>query len=440
MTERAASPVRRRFSLRLRFIAAMMAIVAILGVGFYIAVRVGLETMEHVAIGERLEDEFEEHLELVRAHPDNPLPEHPDFRGFLVRPGSSEEAALPTKVRRLKPGGKRHEIVVDGRSYYAGAEDVDGHRLFLMIDVERIEDLEAQLTRLAWIFIPSAMALAIGVALGLSRLVIKPVSRLATEVAHLEPGKPHASLASDVGDREIDTIARALDHYVERVNAFVHREQAFTEDASHELRTPLAVILSALPLLQLDVGESPRALERLARVERAARRMHETIEALLFLAREGGTMPMVDCSLDQIAQDAVTELRPQIGAKAVALEVDAEPTRVHGPPALIASVVHNLVLNALHHTERGWVRVSLRERVLTVADTGRGIPPEDLDRIFERRFRGTASAGFGLGLYLVRRITERLGWTIGVESTSSGSRFHLQIPAHDAARPESTQS
>ena len=440
MTEAAARQRRRRFSLRLRIIAAMMAIVAILGIGFYIAVRVGLETMEHVAIGERLEDEFEEHLELLHAHPDNPLPEHPDFRGFLVKPGSPEEAALPIKVRRLKPGGKRHEIVVEGRTYYAGAEDVEGQRLFLMIDVERIEDLESQLTRLAWIFIPSAMGLAVLVALGLSRLVIKPVSKLAAEVAHLEPGKPHKSLASDVGDREIDTIARALDHYVERVNAFLQREQAFTEDASHELRTPLAVILSALPLLQLDVGDSPRAIERLARIERAATRMHETIEALLFLAREEGTMPMVDCSLDEIAQDAVTELRHQIGAKAIALEVDAEPTRVNGPPALIASVVHNLVLNALHHTERGWVRVSLHDRVLTVADTGRGIPPQDLDRIFERRFRGTASAGLGLGLYLVRRITERLGWKIEVESTPSGSRFNLRIPVPEAPQTVPTQS
>lgn len=121
------------------------------------------------------------------------------------------------------------------------------------------------------------------------------------------------------------------------------------------------------------------------------------------------------------------------------LEVDAEPTRVQGPPALIASVVHNLVANALHHTERGWVRVSLRDRVLTVADTGLGIPPEDLERIFERRFRGRTSAGLGLGLYLVRRITLRLGWEIGVESTSSGTRFVIRLPEPPFS-PAATQS
>lgn len=419
-----------RFGLRARFIAAMLAVVAILGVGFYSAVRLGQETMERVAIGERLDDEFVEHLELVRDSPANPaLPAHPDFRGYLVRPGTRAAESIPRGLLRIEPGHRR-ELRIDGHAYYAGCEETaDGGRLYLLLDVERIETLEAQLLRLAWIFIPSAMVLAIVVAIGLSRLVIGPVSRLAAKVAHLQPGRPHEALAADVADREIGTIASALDRYVERVEAFVQREQAFTEDAGHELRTPLAVILSALPLLQQDLADSPRALERLGRIERAARRMHETIEALLFLAREDGAAPMVDCALDDRVHETVAELRHTLGAKPVLLEVDTEPTHVQGPPALIASVVHNLVANALHHTERGWVRVSLRDRVLTVADSGRGIPPEELDRIFERRFRGSASAGLGLGLYLVRRITQRLGWDIGVESTSSGTRFHVRLPA-----------
>jgi signal transduction histidine kinase len=417
------------FGLRGRFVVAMLAVVAILGIGFYTAVRLGQETMERVAVGERLDDEFVEHLELIRINPAQPaIPSHPDFHGYLVRPGTADEAALPKALLRIRPGHRR-EVRIDGHSYYAGCEPTaDGALLYLLLDVERIETLEAQLLRLAWIFIPTAMALAIAAALGLSRLVIGPVSRLAAKVTSLQPGRPHEPLALDVADREIGTIARALDRYVERVEAFVQREQAFTEDASHELRTPLAVILSALPLLLEDVGDAPRARERLARIERASRRMHETIEALLFLAREDGSVEAVDCALDERVHETIAELRHGLGPKPVQLEVDAEPTRVQGPPALIASVVHNLVANALHHTERGWVRVSLRDRVLTVADTGRGIPPEDLDRIFERRFRGSASAGLGLGLYLVRRIIRRLSWDIAVESTSSGTRFHVRLP------------
>lgn len=302
---------RRRFGLRERFVAAMLAIVAILGVGFYSAVRLGQETMERVAIGERLDEEFIEHLELLRANPGlRSMPSHPDFRGFLVRPGTDDRAALPRGLRRIKPGHRR-ELKIDGRAYYAGCElTSDGARLYLLLDVERIEALEAQLLRLAWIFIPSAMVLAILIALGLSRLVIRPVSRLAAQVTDLEPGKPHAPLAADVVDREIGTIANALDRYVERVEAFVQREQAFTEDASHELRTPLSVILSALPLLQQDVENSPRSLERLARVERAANRMHETIEALLFLAREDASPGTIECALDERVHETVAELRP----------------------------------------------------------------------------------------------------------------------------------
>jgi signal transduction histidine kinase len=93
-------------------------------------------------------------------------------------------------------------------------------------------------------------------------------------------------------------------------------------------------------------------------------------------------------------------------------------------------VVNNLLLNAVNFTQSGSVNVKLTPGELTVRDTGIGIPPQDLSRIFERRYRGSQSRGLGLGLYLVSRICERLGWVIETESAEGqGTTFRIRLRA-----------
>jgi signal transduction histidine kinase len=88
--------------------------------------------------------------------------------------------------------------------------------------------------------------------------------------------------------------------------------------------------------------------------------------------------------------------------------------------------IRNLLLNGIHYTEPGRIEVRVEPGRLSVQDTGIGIPPQDLERIFERRFRGTQSRGLGLGLYLVKRICDRLDWQVEVTSRSEqGARFDL---------------
>jgi signal transduction histidine kinase len=103
---------------------------------------------------------------------------------------------------------------------------------------------------------------------------------------------------------------------------------------------------------------------------------------------------------------------------------------VAGAPVMIACVVNNLLLNAVNYTQNGSIEVRLTPALLLVHDTGVGIPPQDLSRIFERRYRGSNSRGLGLGLYLVNRICERLGWTIETESAPGlGTTFRIRLPA-----------
>jgi signal transduction histidine kinase len=302
----------------------------------------------------------------------------------------------------------------------------------MMLDLAEIEALEARLVNIAYGVISTALIAAVLVGYLLSRLVMKPVSRLTAQVAALRPDTPSIRLRDQFDDREIGLIAEAIDRYQARIEQFVARERDFTDGASHELRTPLATILSALPLLREQTEISASAgRERLDRIERAARQMQAMIEALLFLAREDGGWRTEPCALAELVEEQSQAWRSAAEEKGLELicRVDGSPL-VWVSPGMAASVIGNLLANAVQHTQRGQVRIILNEDRLIVEDTGPGISMIDRGRIFERRYRGPGSAGLGIGLYLVHRICERLGWLIEVHTVASeGTRFEIRIGA-----------
>ena len=121
--------------------------------------------------------------------------------------------------------------------------------------------------------------------------------------------------------------------------------------------------------------------------------------------------------MDEVVREAAEAYRETLGQKSVALEVSmAEPLTVLAPAGMTACVVNNLLANAVNFTGRGRIDVRIEHGALIVQDSGVGIPPTYLSRIFERRYRSVHSRGLGLGLYLIKRICERLAWDIRVSS------------------------
>ncbi len=153
------------------------------------------------------------------------------------------------------------------------------------------------------IVIVGAWVTAIAAGVLLSQRVVRPVLRLADEVSALDPSDTKRRLRDEFSDQEIGPIAAAFDGYLERLDEFVARERAFTDEASHELRTPLAVVLSAVQLLDQEPTLSDRGRERVARIGRAARQMQDLVEALLFLAREDGGWKAEPCALDEVLEE-----------------------------------------------------------------------------------------------------------------------------------------
>jgi signal transduction histidine kinase len=421
-------PPRSSWSLQARFLLATSVLTLVLCAAFAGAVHEFIELLEDELLNHTLVREMQQFKTEVSADPRARPPSASGLSGFIVR-NSGERAALPPELKPLS-SGVHEDVLIRGRIYFVAVDEVGGTRLYALLDTQNVDVLERSVVGVATLVGLVALALAAVIGLVLSRTVMRPVTELANEVAHLDPSRRNERFGNRFSNREIGVIAAAFDDYMERLDHVLEREQSFTEDASHELRTPLSIIASSAELLSEEPALSAAAHERVLRIRRAAAQMQSLIEALLFLARDEPGGAQQPCALDQIVNEAVEAIAAGVATKSLRLNVDVEPVSVAGSPVMIACVVNNLLLNALNFTQEGTIDVRLTPTRLVVRDTGIGIPPEDLSRIFERRYRGAKSRGLGLGLYLVSRICQRLGWIIETQSAAgAGTTFRILFKA-----------
>jgi len=415
-----------KVSLRVRFIGALLAIVTLLCGAFIYAVHEFVEVLESELMEGTVKRELREFARVFAAAPDIQPPSATDRTGYVLRPGETPASDFPAWLRSW-PAGRFESFKSGEREFYVGSERVGDAQLYLVFDIENVERLESLLIRVAYAVVIGAWVAAVAAGLLLSRLVMEPVSQLADKVSALDPAETRRRLGDEFGDREIGLIAAAFDRYLERLDEFVARERAFTDDASHELRTPLSVVLSSAQLLQEETALSNRGRERLARIERAAQQMQDLVEALLFLAREDGGWKAEPCALDEVVQQVADAYRDVVAERSLSVHCEiTEPRTVLAPPGMAACVVSNLVGNAVRNTEKGRIDLRLEADRIVVQDTGSGIAARDFQQIFERRYRSPHSGGLGLGLYLVKRICDRLGWRVEVQSApGAGARFDV---------------
>ncbi len=234
----------------------------------------------------------------------------------------------------------------------------------------------------------------------------------------------------------------------ERLRELDRLKDEFIGMFSHELRTPLASILGYVEMLREDGVSGPDAEHCTEVIDRNAKRLLRLIEDLQLLSQiQSGKMAMELRSTDlaDIATVAVAERQPEAQRKHIELALsatDVPPLAVD--PARIAQLLGNLLSNAIKFTpDGGKVEVTLGtdedRAVLTVADTGVGIPAADQERVFERFFRTEiakrhAIQGPGLGLTIAKAIVEAHNGTIAVDSEEGrGSTFTVSLPLQPAA-------
>jgi signal transduction histidine kinase len=216
----------------------------------------------------------------------------------------------------------------------------------------------------------------------------------------------------------------------------------FVANASHELKTPTASIRALAETIATSAADDPEALHRFAaQLESEAVRLSRIIGDLLDLSRlEGGMEAGGALRLDQVVNEEARRSRARAEAADLSLEVHAgEALTVRGSAQDMALLVRNLVENAVQYTKPGGrVDVSLstedEDAVLTVRDTGVGIPSRDRRRVFERfyrvdRARSRETGGTGLGLSIVKHVAENHGGSVEVQGElGQGSTFIVRIP------------
>ncbi len=228
------------------------------------------------------------------------------------------------------------------------------------------------------------------------------------------------------------------------------REQAeaeFVSNAAHELRNPLAGIMSGIEVLQAGAKDDPEARDRfLARLAHDAERMTRLTQSLLTLARaeaagEHDPVQVVDVTV--AAEEALEAVETPEGVEFVN---EVEPDLVaEGDPVLLRQVMIGLLSNACAYTPAPGT-VTLRASrgaqnsvTIEVQDTGKGIPPDEQDRVFDRFYRGSGmleGEGFGLGLSIAKRMVNVMGGRIGLRSEpGKGSTFWVRLRA---AKPTPT--
>ena len=404
-------PRKLRFAFILQVVMASVVIVA----GTWVAMHFATQQIA----SEALQDEADYFWEQRALDPAHRPPDEARLRGYYVSDGGSA-SQLPQSLRALAPG--QHElpdslVLVDRRG--------DGH---LYLTFPRAA---AEMRALKMVFAPMLLALLALVASAWytyrnARRMVAPVNWLAGEVSRWDPLAPDAGALSpdrlpDDAGIEARQLAGALQRMADRMHAFVRRERDFTRDASHELRTPLTVIRVASDLLHNDPDLPERAQRSLGRIQRAGRDMEAVIESFLILAREGGIEPQRESfAVRDVVADEVATVRPLLAGKPVRLDVveNANPV-LHASPKVFGVMLRNLLSNACVFTEEGRVEVRIEADAVVVSDTGIGMSPDVLQRVFDPFYRADPDklSGKGMGLSIVRRLGERFGWPVGLEST-----------------------
>jgi signal transduction histidine kinase len=264
--------------------------------------------------------------------------------------------------------------------------------------------------------------------------VLRPLRTITAAARYISASSLHERLALTGPDDELKELGDTFDGLLARLEASFRAQRQFVANASHELRTPLARQRTVVEVALADPDPTIASLQAACqRVLMAGAQQERLIEALLTLARsERGLDRQKPLDLSAIAHDVITSRREEARAGGVSLEADFGAAAMLGDADLAERMVANLVDNAIRHNEPGGrARVSTAtsagHAILSVANTGQAVPPDQIDRLFQpfQRLRAGRTAmrdgdGLGLGLPIVVAIAAAHGAYVRARSRPSG--------------------
>jgi len=313
--------------------------------------------------------------------------------------------------------------------------------VLLQIAQDRSDDkaFTAEFRRLLVTVLAGGIAAAAGIAWLVARRGLRPLETMTRDVEKVQASHLHQRLGRGPWPAELISLAGAFDEMLARLEDSFARLARFSADLAHELRTPIQNLRGEAEVALTRARTAAEYREVIELGIEEYDRLSRMIDSLLFLARaENAEMRIERTDFD--AGAAIDNILDFCEASASEQNITLSRTgnaRLEADPALFRRVLTNLISNALAHTPAGGrVNVSVRSPTeIAVADTGRGISPEHLPRIFDRFYRADAARGAppdgtGLGLSIVKSIMDLHGGAVTLESKlDEGTTVTLRFPA-----------
>lgn len=417
-------PLLKHRILQWLFVYAVLLSAAVLAGGYIIHERV-----EHLAWESLLRAELDYYGQRTQANPAYRWRDTDTLRLF----GVAGAPPLPAVLAPLGPG-LHDDMTLDGVSSVVLIEQIDGKPVAMALNLTEFEGIEGAVTAAVaagTVVVILILGLVVMWRLG---LVIQPLAMLARQVEELKPAQPDQKVVLDEdASAEMVVIADAFNDYLRRNQSFVEREHAFIASSSHELRTPIAVIAGASELVLDQADVPPAARKQVARIHRTARNVEQLISLLLTLAKDPSRL--ADSSdhvaLDQLLPEIMEDHRYLTRDKDLTLVLEAmRPCEIVAPVTIVQAAIGNLLRNAIENSDRGEIRISLQsDATVVIEDPGHGMSPEEISEIYARMARGGGGRdGGGIGLDLISRLCEHLGWNLAFSSVSGrGTRTTLRL-------------
>ncbi|MBZ5620568.1 MAG: HAMP domain-containing protein [Acidobacteriia bacterium] len=443
-----------RVRLTVWYSAVLLLGLALFGLGMWLALEQRLIAGVDTRLAQRMQglrgalgaeaeihgrDQLQQELaEFAGEVPDGTLIQLRDQAGGIILPFPTQTAFDRdlASSRTVSQAGKPFRVVTD-RIRTAG----EMYDVLLAASLDEVTAVMRDFRQLLFLMIPAVLAMACLGGYWLSSRALRPVDEI-TKVAKLisVQNLSQRIAVPRTGD-EIERMSETWNQVLERLDVAVNRIRQFTADASHELRTPLGLI-RATAELALRRERSPEEYRKsLSTIESEAEHMTALTESLLTVARAdagGFEMALEPTDLSELVNSVVRQNEGVAAEKGICLTAETNGHTVFATAndSGLRRLLLILIDNALKHTPAGGrVTVSADTRdggaVLSVADTGAGIPADALPHIFERFYRGDpargSGSGFGLGLSIAQAIAKAHGGHIAVDSSpGAGARFSLR--------------
>jgi two-component system heavy metal sensor histidine kinase CusS len=314
------------------------------------------------------------------------------------------------------------------------------------LDVDHVDAwMREYRSQLIWVVL-AATTLSGALAWLLTRQALRPLRQINAAMKQVSASGLDGRLGHNPWPKELAETAGEFDLMLERLRDAFHRLSQFSADAAHEFRTPLNGLMISTSLMLSQDRENEAYRQVLATNLQQYERLRKMVDSLLFIARADNAEAVLkreNVDVTVLADEVLDYFSALAEERGITTQVQGSGT-AHGDATLLRLAISNLVSNALQHTPRGGkVTIAIQESpglcTIEVSDTGIGIAPDHLPRLFDRFYRVDAArtarssqqqaSGVGLGLALVQTIVQLHGGQVKASSTlGEGTTMRLSLP------------